>query len=215
MRKKKFPKVLSVILLAFLCFVFASCNDVTTEKSSPTTVEAQASFVKTLSENINYFLDQPVVEHNKNSRSKMMGSTGTIKEEPVAEKTDIFLDVPEECTLSNIDEIVTTRDFVDLIKTTGATISLNDDGNSTYTLSMSNEAALKSLEPLVASSKQYLLGKGMTDDDIQEMLNENETDETALVPLVLASRTILRSSLPSVVGTLLCLSIFTLVSALI
>ena len=37
----------------------------------------------------------------------------------------------------------------------------------------------------------------------------------ALVPRVLASRTILRISLPSVVGIRLCLSIFSCVSALI
>lgn len=41
------------------------------------------------------------------------------------------------------------------------------------------------MEPLIKNAKEYLYGRGFSEDEIQEMIKENSANETDLIPFVL------------------------------
>jgi hypothetical protein len=80
---------------------------------------------------------------------------------------------------------ITVSDLFSLMSKCDIDFSLiKEEGNDS--IFISNEDAIKSLKPMVEDSRAYLHAKGVTDEEIDEMLNENNADETILVPLVIA-----------------------------
>lgn len=80
----------------------------------------------------------------------------------------------------------TLKDFTEYLELTEATAQMFNDGTAIDSVSISVTEAKEKLAPMVAKSRQYLHRFGMTDQDIDQMIRENNSDETALVPLVLA-----------------------------
>lgn len=67
----------------------------------------------------------------------------------------------------------------------GAEFDPQPIGTDGYIIAISQSALTGSLEDMINDSKNYLYGKGFTEEDIQEMLEENDADETSLIPFVL------------------------------
>ena len=80
----------------------------------------------------------------------------------------------------------TINEFTDYLCWADATVSIFNDGTAVDSVAISVNEAKQKLAPMVAKSRAYLLRNGMTNADIDEMLRENNVDETELVPLVLA-----------------------------
>lgn len=80
----------------------------------------------------------------------------------------------------------TINEFTDYLSWADATVSIFNDGTAVDSVAISVNEAKQKLAPMVAKSRAYLLRNGMTNADIDEMLRENNVDETELVPLVLA-----------------------------
>lgn len=81
---------------------------------------------------------------------------------------------------NNVMELV---EFADGIN---GTIMMFNDGTAIDSVSVSEREARETLEPMVQEAWEYLRGKGMTDDEINAMLEENNVNESALVPLMIA-----------------------------
>lgn len=93
-------------------------------------------------------------------------------------------DAGEDCDLT---EVKTTEDFIRLKNEFNIDYSfVRDCEKYPDSIIVDNEAIEAGFIPLIAESKNYLYGKGITEDQIQEMLIENETDEKTLVPVALA-----------------------------
>lgn len=76
--------------------------------------------------------------------------------------------------------------MLDLALNYGAEYSSEDDGMHDGEILLSESEVKSSLAHLVQSSKRYLYSKGMSEEEIQEMLGEENADETVLVPFVMS-----------------------------
>lgn len=101
---------------------------------------------------------------------------------------DVFFpeDTPNE--VKRLCELATTaQDLSALHRLTAAEYSIEDELDTTqitednYRIFISESKVKEALSPSVIEAKAYLMGKGMTEDEIQDMLAENDADETELV----------------------------------
>ncbi|MBQ9230033.1 MAG: hypothetical protein IJ190_02520 [Prevotella sp.] len=145
-------------------------------KSKPSNAPSDCfnSFVKGISDvskqKISYFT------HSGNIRRSSSVNTN--------DRIDIAVNFPPNTQQSYIDrlsEIETIEDMARLSHECAADYELAGEGTEGYVVAISQEALYGSLEEMIAQSKEYLKSKGMTDDDIQEMLDENDADESSLV----------------------------------
>lgn len=124
---------------------------------------------------------KPVLTH------KTRGTTITVNFN-VGTTTMVYIDFPKDTTTEEkkLSRIATLGDLLKLTETAGVVVSLERNELTTDSLCFSNNEAKEKLAPSVQKSKEYLYSYGFTDDSIQQMLDENNADETALVPFVLA-----------------------------
>lgn len=102
----------------------------------------------------------------------------------VNDRIDIAVNFPPNTQQSYIDrlpKIETIEDMARLSHECAADFALAGEGSDGYVIAISREALYGSLEGMIAQSKDYLKSKGMTEEDIQEMLDENDADETSLI----------------------------------
>lgn len=59
--------------------------------------------------------------------------------------------------------------------------------NSQYPIILPIDKIKKSLSPLVREAKNYLISKGFTENDIEQMIAEENAEETDLIPLVMVA----------------------------
>lgn len=78
------------------------------------------------------------------------------------------------------------HDLALLAHETAADFTENIDDGTDCEVSLSQWAYDMALNDAIQESKEYLYNKGLTDDDIEEMLAENEADESSLVLFVMA-----------------------------
>lgn len=176
-------KALSLLLVLPLiaCVTIAaleSCqqddNGVVKNELSTIPSEWFGSFVKSITnvskQKISYF--------TKNGTTRRSSSVNA------NDRIDIAVNFPPNTQQSYIDrlsEIETIEDMARLSHECAADFALAEEGSGGYVIAISQEALYGSLEEMIAQSKEYLKSKGMTDEDIQEMLDENDADETSLV----------------------------------
>lgn len=145
-------------------------------KSEPSTVPSEcfSSFVKGIAN----------VSKQKISYFTKNGTTRRSSTVNANDRIDIAVNFPPNTQQSYIDrlsEIETIEDMAKLSHECAADFALAEEGSGGYVIAISQEALYGSLEEMIAQSKEYLKSKGMTDGDIQEMLDENDADETSLV----------------------------------
>lgn len=119
---------------------------------------------------------------------------------PQKDLVPLYITIPEEAGMSNeecvkkLDEAESVKDILILAEEIGIEYSTEYKKNCNYALQLSESKAKESLNPLVNQSKQYLYSKGFTDKEIEEMLQENNVDETELVPFVMRLSTLENSA---------------------
>lgn len=110
----------------------------------------------------------------------------------VTQKNDdcitLYVNYPEDTSdpIKNLSFLVSSaQDISALHRLTAAEFTTTNTNNSVYTIQLSKEEVKKTLDPMVEKSKEYLIAKGFTSEEIQQMLLENKADESDLVTLVL------------------------------
>ena len=94
-----------------------------------------------------------------------------------------LIDTPDLASVSSLG------DLTEIAASYAATLRLVDQSDiqgKDNVVIVSESKVKNAMSPMVRQSKDYLNSIGMTDSDIQQMLEEESADETALVPFVLA-----------------------------
>ena len=101
----------------------------------------------------------------------------------------IYIDFPQPIgyeTYTLFQNTNTIQELTDLINVTDATIQYSPTPtNSAYEINVDLQPIMNSLNPLVNEAKQYLYSKGLTENDIQEMVISEGGKQEDLIPFVL------------------------------
>lgn len=178
MNKKVLGLVFSGVVA--VCGVFmTSCKDGDAENLEYDAKTA-VQFNSTLRENVESFMEVPVVVNPTTRVALPNGSPA------LTDVKRVYVDMPLGEQPVKLEGIKTSGQIFTLVRETGAELTLIDKGNNSPSIDVSEEECMEALAPLIRDSKKYLYGKGFTETEIQEMLRENNVDESALVPFVLA-----------------------------
>lgn len=181
MKSKKNLSVAVAVIFATSLF-FPSCQK-ESDSVEETEINSSVLFMESFNKGLSTFKDAPVVAVF-NGINTVSQTRGLDFVKPSDELTPIFIDLSFIDDPVNQDEIKTAGDIINLAITTGAPMSLENDGSYSDTLFLSNQECKDALSELIICSKKYLYDNGFSETDIQEMLSENNADESALVPLV-------------------------------
>ncbi|MBP3839284.1 MAG: hypothetical protein ILA04_09190 [Prevotella sp.] len=105
------------------------------------------------------------------------------------ETSTIAVDFPpntDESLINLLGETKTLEDLIELRRLARAIYTYDVDASAAqYSVEVSKAKVTATMSPMVEKSKKFLKEeKGFTEEEIQEMLAENNVDETQLVPLV-------------------------------
>lgn len=178
--KEKLSRFLA-LMICFISFLGVSCQHEVEENYTSEFNETEDQFILKLNGNITSFMNSAIVSSDS-VKNQITKSITTPHNVPIRE---LYIDLSVTDEPIVLDSIKTPLQILNLVKKTGAEISLIDDGTFTHSLSISEEESLLALNPLIQESKIYLYNKGFTESEIQQMLKENDVDESALVPFVL------------------------------
>lgn len=187
MSKTKFIVFIGIIIASFVA-TFSSCQNDSTENIEHYSDESSNAFVRLLCKNMNEFLNQDLIEGvngaNFYTQTRATLETHTV---PTSENIKpIYVNLKFKDTPINFKDLKTPKQIVELVGNTGAKLSLIKDESCDGMLLISDIETKQALNPLISSSKQYLYEKGFTEDEIQDMLQENDADESEIVPFVTA-----------------------------
>lgn len=187
MSKTKFIVFIGIIIASIVA-TFSSCQNDSTENIEHSSDESSNAFVRLLCKNMNEFLNQDLIEGvngaNFYTQTRATLETHTV---PTSEKIKpIYVNLKFKDTPINFKDLKTPKQIVELVGNTGAKLSLIKDESCDGMLLISDIETKQALNPLISSSKQYLYEKGFTEDEIQDMLQENDADESEIVPFVTA-----------------------------
>ena len=174
--KKVLYLVFSFLIVVIFHQVFISCD--TQEYNQHLTDEAQ-NFMNVYERNY-----KDIVTTDLTTSSLMR----SIHVDGQNDDITLYFDFPEDTPVEvkNLCHMIrTVQDISALHNLTAAEVSTTDDVRN-YCVTLSKSKIKEVLSPTVEESKKYLYSKGFTEEDIQEMLEENNADETELVILVLA-----------------------------
>lgn len=97
--------------------------------------------------------------------------------------------INDEQGCDSVKQIITSshtlNQLIENTKVFGLQVSVSDSANAICNVYINEDSARVALDPMVEESRSYLYAKGFSENEIQELLNETDTDESLLVPLVL------------------------------
>lgn len=166
------------ILASAVPFIIQSCQREHYENSD--IGQANAKFTSSLKAYKNTI--------GKISFSQTRGATGKLL--PGSGGIQTYIDFPANVSSETIDfyqSVNSIEDLAILIDNYDGTLQYEPSAsNSSYPINLPLETIEQSLAPLVQQSKDYLYTKGFTEQDIQQMITEENAEETDLIPLVMA-----------------------------
>lgn len=86
----------------------------------------------------------------------------------------------------DLDNVKTPEDMMFLCQEFGAEFSFEDDGMRDDSIQISVEAAEQALAPLAQASRNFLKHRGLTDEDMDAILVELNTDNSCFIFLAMA-----------------------------
>jgi len=102
----------------------------------------------------------------------------------------VYLNFPPGTTQENINlvnQVTSIQQLSDLQNATNAVIQYSPTPeNSNNQVQVYIDAVVSGLEPMILEAKQYLYAKGLTEQDIQDMILEHNGKREDLVPFVMA-----------------------------
>lgn len=189
---KKYSKgmlaIFAVKLIAFVCiFTFDSCKK--QEVRSTYNHEANQKF-RAAVEKHKALIGSTLLTNTPISNNSAFSSTAhTTSSNTNNEELPIYVEFPGAVTneiVTQFGNINSINSLSALLQNTNAVVQYEPSPtNSTYTLAIDTNAVVNSLTPLVQDSKEFLYSKGMTEQDIQQMLIEENAPESDLVTLAM------------------------------
>lgn len=179
---KKLNAVLFLLALPLIACVFVAALESCQKEVSHSVVNAPS----TNSTNFLLSFSKELANASKQNIKYEEQSVTTRRTSSVYDNDLIYVAVkfpentPQEY-VNRLPNITTIEDMARMAHETAAEYELVDATYSGYKVPISREHLHASLEGLIAKSKEYLKGKGMTDADIEEMLEENDADEGCLI----------------------------------
>lgn len=115
--------------------------------------------------------------------------TSTPTSNTSTEELPIYVEFPSpvsNAALTEFQNISSIQSLSNLLQSTNAVVQYEPTtNNSNYSLTVDTNAVTTSLNPLVQDSKEFLYAKGMTEQDIQQMLIDENAVETDLIALAM------------------------------
>lgn len=174
---KHFQKgMLTIICISVLTTIFAICLNACTEEGAD--YPSQQQKVPTLLKQ-----NLPALMHCHISSKTLTRSGGDVYYD---DSTTVYVEFPDSAAQDSTYAIETVEDLFNLARTTSAVFHVEDSVVTENSVVVSETRAKEALEPMLIESYQYLYNQGMSDEEIQEMLLEENADPTVLIPLVLA-----------------------------
>lgn len=190
--RKIFKAIILLVALPFFGTVmyslFSCKNDSDTEIRN-----TGKEYLLGLRGELSHFFDSDV------SFSSIESSTHTTRGVSISDTVKLVAVLPGNTLFTNDffkDREVQVREIANLVKELDAKLYMEGkDAEDTIhvplqyqkvTINVSEAKVIASLKELTSSSREFLNERGMSESDIEEMLHEENADETALVPLTLA-----------------------------
>lgn len=178
-------------MLAICVFIFDSCKK--KETIAPDAGKAKSKFLTALKTykaqigSVDFML--PGMMNDERGAGTRKSSSGK-RVSLVAPPEPVYLDFPEGATPENIsmvNNITSVQQLADIQNATNAVIQYAPTPeNSSTQLEINVQELTNSLGPLIQESKQYLYAKGLSEQDIQDMLVEHDGKSEDLIPFVIA-----------------------------
>lgn len=168
--------ILVLMLLASLMTVSCQSEDETTQTSNTEFAEFANAYNETMSDVFSIGVGR---SGNGNGPRKSIVMLPDSLRQVYLQPGDKY-QPGEQFTGTTLVELVQFSDAVN------GTVAMFNDGTAIDSMTISETEAREKLDPMVEQAWKYLRGKGMTDSEINAMLEENNADETALVPLMIA-----------------------------
>ncbi len=181
-RFKKLAMLMSfAAVLGLVGLVIDSCENSSWNESESESNSNTEEYLRKLNADLSSFLKMPIVSISNHSRA--FGEDGS--RGPDSLQT-VFIDFPELPKDDlDLDSVLTPQDMVDLMQTYGAEFSLEDDGMRDDSIRISIEAAETALTPLAIDSRNFLRHRGLSDQDMDEIIEEMESDNSCLITLAM------------------------------
>lgn len=167
-----------IIAFCAISTFVVSCQEEVNDTPSAVSNQTASVFMSSLDDNLESFMDKQIVTSEPTQNESRSQNDCKVRK--------LYIDLSDVEEPVALEKIKTPRQILNIMRTTGAEISLINDGTYTHYLTISEDESSLSLNSLVLDSKAYLYSKGFSESDIQTMLKENNADESALVPFVIA-----------------------------
>lgn len=171
--------ILFGFILSLIPFIIQSCQREQYENSD--TGIANAKFTNAVKEYKNNIGKITFRKKSSDISSRLMSPSGIIT---------AYIEFPENVsqeTINFYENSNSIEDLATLIDNHNGTLQYEPNtNNSGYQINLPLNAIEESLDPLVQESKDFLYSKGFTDQDIQQMIVDENAEETDLIPLVMA-----------------------------
>lgn len=171
---------MTAVFVAVVSFLFSSCSN---ENEEAHLQQPFNEFATTYNKSIPDILSISVWKNAPNKKYKGREIDGERHQ-------NVYLNIPNDIEDSvkiklsaNLHNL---RDIAELKDATGATITNKKITEEDIAITIPTTELQNKLEPMLVQSKKYLYAQGFSESEIQDMLKENNADESELIPLVLA-----------------------------
>ena len=181
---KRIKLTLTLITLPLIaCVVVAFLESCQKDTARITLTKEPTAYLKSFTASLPSVINKDIRFKADDMTNRRAGSTAS------SDMIEIGVNFPENTSqvyTDQCDNINTLEDMARIAHESGAEFDPQPVGTDGYMIAISKNALTGSLEDMINDAKNFLYGKGFTEEDIQEMLEENDADETTLIPFVLA-----------------------------
>ena len=176
---------IGLVSLCLFLLCLSSCQSEDNLISAEVPINTQEPFLSTLEHEMDAYLNHKIVADSPSQfplRIQSIESCNITTPQTDFRTTPVYIDVSQIPDPIILKELTTPGELMELVRRTGANISLVDDGNNNYSILLSDDECVEALVPLVDKSKRYLFSQGLNEFELENILSENNIDETSLVP---------------------------------
>lgn len=116
-----------------------------------------------------------------------LGNNNAIQSRLTEGPRNYYLDFPAETNpvvITNFSANVTIQSLTNVLTNNGVSIDDSVNNEADLTIQVAEEPIRLALQPLVVEAKNYLYSKGITNQQIMDMIQEENAEEIDLIPFV-------------------------------
>lgn len=192
---KAVKTILSIVIInlfiLLMAFIAESCNKTEMYYDNGVAKNRFLSALKDYKVNINGINIKNHIQSNTNIIKSNSTSGNSFHSNSISTENNIitaYLQFPVEPSPSPtlIQEVNTIQKLTEIIHSNNAILQYESTvSNIMYPIDIPVDGVTSQLQPLIYESKQYLYSKGLTEQDIQQMIIEDSAQEVDLIPFVM------------------------------